>query len=281
VPLALAAERGAVWVTSAGDPAGRLLKLDARSGRLLASSSVGARPDGVAVGFGSVWVANGPTETGNGGGPGQDTLWRIDRGSARAVAKIAVAQPHELAVAAGSVWVATDVPSLVRVDPRTNRVVGATRLRGGGPTSVASTGGAVWALTTVVRAGRPAAALLSRVDPATGRVTATRTLPGAVQELVADGDRLWLVGGGLRRADLATLRPVGPTVRARVGNGAAAGSLLWLTEGAGRVVRLDTRSGRLVRPALRVGRSADQVAAGVGLVWVTDSLDRTLVRITP
>jgi DNA-binding beta-propeller fold protein YncE len=147
VPLALAADREAVWVTSAGDPAGLLLKLDARSGRLLASSRVGARPGGVAVAFGSVWVANGPTEVGNGGGAGRNTLWRIDRRSARTVAKIAVAQPHELAVAAGAVWVACDAPAVVRVDPRTNRVVATTRLRGGGPTNVAAAGGAVWALT--------------------------------------------------------------------------------------------------------------------------------------
>ena len=69
------------------------------SGRIVASIAVGREPLAVAVGAGSIWVANTIDRT----------VSRIDPSSNRVTATIDVRRsPTAIAVAQGSVWVATD-----------------------------------------------------------------------------------------------------------------------------------------------------------------------------
>ena len=100
----LAAGAGAIW--TGGD--GQLLRLDAASGRLLASIpwAAGSHDAHSAVGAGSVWFAAG------------DRLVRVDPATNRLVAAATVPELASagIAVGAGAVWVlGSDL--LVRIDP--------------------------------------------------------------------------------------------------------------------------------------------------------------------
>jgi virginiamycin B lyase len=74
-------------------------KVDPHTGEVLRTFSTGADPSGIAVGFGSVWIASG----------GDGTVWRLDPVTGIAQAKIDVGgSPAGVAVGAGRVWVTVD-----------------------------------------------------------------------------------------------------------------------------------------------------------------------------
>jgi YVTN family beta-propeller protein len=76
---------------------GSVVRIDARSSRIVGSTTVGRDPVAVAVGGGSVWVAN--YESGS--------VSRIDPRDGSVVARIPVGRfPTTLATGLGEVWVA-------------------------------------------------------------------------------------------------------------------------------------------------------------------------------
>jgi hypothetical protein len=88
----------------------------------------------------------------------------------------------------GQVWAITYAGDLARIDPRTNRVTLRKHLAGLDDLTVGA--GTVWALET----GR-----LRRLDPATGRPTATFDLPRRCRAISFGGGQLWAAcgdGGG-------------------------------------------------------------------------------------
>jgi len=124
---------GAAWV-ALGAPANAVLRIDARSGRAR-RIPVGRFSVGVAVGFGSVWVAERE----------DDTVRRIDPVTGRTRKVIAVGHlPAAVAVDQGSVWVASQCSGTVsRIDPAANRVVRTIEL-GHHPFALAVGGGFAW-----------------------------------------------------------------------------------------------------------------------------------------
>jgi YVTN family beta-propeller protein len=97
---------------------------------------VGSDPAAVAVGEGSVWIAN----------QGDDTVSRIDPVTSKAVVIKVKKRPFAIAVGEGSVWVVDRLSRAVtRIDPGTNKVVADIDLSGGAfPDTVAVGEGAVW-----------------------------------------------------------------------------------------------------------------------------------------
>ena len=112
---------------------GQLLLVDPRANRVSQQISIGNGPHGVAVGGGSVWVANEP----------DGTVSRFDPRSGR-VRKITVGEaPSGVAYGAGKAWVANSLSGTVsRIDSQT----GSVRLVevGNQPTDVAPVGGNAW-----------------------------------------------------------------------------------------------------------------------------------------
>lgn len=113
------AGRGDAWAADGR----RVARVDGRTGRLLARIAVGGSPLSLAVGPRHVWVLAYAKRL--------VRLVRIDAGTNRVTAsRVLPRSPGTVAVAAGSVWVGALVPTqrLLRIDPRTLRVLGSTLL---------------------------------------------------------------------------------------------------------------------------------------------------------
>jgi DNA-binding beta-propeller fold protein YncE len=110
----MTAADGVLWVL---DASGTVVRIDPATNRAAGRSvRIGASPQSLAVGGGSLWVAN--HEAG--------TVTRIEQASGKFVADIPVpSEPHRVAYGAGAVWVGNwHGISVSRIDPETNRVVG-------------------------------------------------------------------------------------------------------------------------------------------------------------
>lgn len=186
--------------------------------------------------------------------------------------------PRSLAVSEDAVWVATANGTALRVDPRTNEVVGQP-IRFGKPDpssnlTIRAGAGYVFVLDS-------SAGLLTRIDPRKGAVTGRLHLGGPVEgATVADGV-VWVIRASpegveppsyrLVRVDPATLHVVGKPYA--VGGGAIdvhvrSGVALVVNEEDGTVTRVDPRRDS-VRTAL-VGAVLNGSALHGGTLWVPD-----------
>lgn len=214
--LSMAVGYQAVWVTGIGVT----YQVDEATGRIVRTiRTPGTFPDGcrsgIAAGAGAVWVTHGCRG-----------IYRIDPGSGRVMASLPVPDIGDaIAVAGGLVWAADYHGNLLRIRPRTGRITGKPVnvgfggwwiTPGAGALWVTSTdgGGAITRLDPVTGAAEPfsnsavldvsaagAGSLWSsqvkRVDPATGRVTASIPVAGAYQVLFWKGSA-WVLA--LRRS---------------------------------------------------------------------------------
>jgi streptogramin lyase/predicted Ser/Thr protein kinase len=130
----LAVGAGSLWVL--GDALDRRLwRLDARTGRVLATVELGFAPRSVAVGGGAAWITDALG----------DEVQRIDLATNKPMRPVPVGRlPGGVAVFAGSVWVPNALDGTVsRIDAETGEIE-ATVDVGGFPREVAAGGGAVW-----------------------------------------------------------------------------------------------------------------------------------------
>jgi YVTN family beta-propeller protein len=247
--------------------------IDPASLSVVAEIPVGGRPGGVAVGMGSVWVANGE----------DNMLLRIDPRSRKVVRTIGLpVQPREVAVGSESVWIASSSgDEVLRVDPESNEVVGTIRLPHGrdmccGP-ELAVSGRAVW---VNVRGG------VWRVDLATN--TAVRTRGAGVINIAYGEGGLWFLTAANRieRVDPSTNRVVASIARGRFGEGnfgggvAAGEGAVWTTPYSGKALwKMDPLSSRFTG-SIPLGRPPGGVEFGAGAVWVVGH-DGILLRIDP
>jgi YVTN family beta-propeller protein len=237
---------------------------------------VGARPSGIAVGEGSVWVGN----------RDDNTLLRIDPRSRKVIRTIGLAvEPGAVAVAAQSVWVAIRAgDAVLRVDPAISEVVGRIPLGQGRDAccelDLATGGGALWAS----HHGR-----LSRIDPATHTVETLRE--GGVKSVAYGHRALWVMTATSRieRIDPNTNGVLGSISHERIGQPVWGGTAPTPVVGAGAVWTSTylTKTLWKIDPAtaqftgrVRLGRPAVGVAFGEGAVWVVGN-DGTLLRVDP
>lgn len=111
---------GSIWITNTGPEGftgpGTVQRIDPLTNQVVATIEVGPAPRFLAVGEGAVWTLN--QEDGS--------VSRIDPQTNQLVATILCGVPGtggDIAVGEGSVWVRAKKELLLRVDPRTNRVV--------------------------------------------------------------------------------------------------------------------------------------------------------------
>ena len=234
-PAALAVSHGAVWVADGrhGQLAAVLRGYDDVSApiRFARPKSAGARPEAtsVAVGNGSVWVTD-----------GSSALARVDPATRR-VTPIPAGRPLSgVAVLGGAVWaISATAPSVLRLDPDTNRVTDRLTLARAGeaapmPAAIAATADAVWVLNRNT-------ATVTRIDPDT--------------------------------RGIADVVPIGTE---RVPNAiAGARSALWVANDDGTLARIDAATNAV--KWLRIGESLRELAVDGSRVWVASAaLDQQL-----
>lgn len=165
---------------------------------------------------------------------------------------------------------------LLRIDRRTGRILGYTRVETATVVDAADDG-TVWAVASPDR--------VANLDPVTGRILRTLRTPGLVDRVLVQGDRLWLAyqqadpsrgwlvdartGQVLRAAVLA-----GQTIHLPVDGGVV------LVRSDGRVTRLG-RDGSVTAVQLRLpsGAVVSDATVSDGDVWLWVG-DRGLVRLS-
>ena len=162
--------------------------VDASTGKIVASVSVGTTPGSVAFGEGSIWVTNADDHS----------LSRIDPKTNAAVQTIQVGNgPAGVAVCGGFVWVANNLDGTVsKIDPRTNNAVD-TKQVGNRPRGVACGKHGLWVANSSDQT-------LMRLDPRSGTLRGTIQV-GSGADGVADGaGAIWVTSessGSVTRID--------------------------------------------------------------------------------
>jgi DNA-binding beta-propeller fold protein YncE len=231
----LAVGAGSVWATQFD---GRLIRIDARTGRI--SARISARPtyfgSVVTVGGGFVWTGNDDERNTSG------SVSKIDPATNRVVGNVTgLGSPQSIAFAQGAVWVADHAGWLLKIDPSTLEIVARRRLDFG-PHGVVVADDAVYVADSHGKR-------LLEADPETARVRRIVELP---------------------------LGPIYPALGA--GSLWSSSAAVWDGEVSDdRVVRVDPRTLRVTQ-TVHLGANVPSVAFGFGSVWAalqTGSVVRT------
>lgn len=217
----------------------------------------------------SVWVTN---------------KGRVERWSRRGkLATVSMRHPcGTMALTADSLWVADcDDKTLIRIDRRTARVTAviATGIAAtDGEMNVVAGAGSVWLASA-------ASGLISRIDPALGRVNARITVAPGSNYLAFGHGALWAVSSSknlIQKIDPTANRVIGHTRLGRQPGFLVAGEgAVWVQEQAdGTVARIDparvTVSGRIkVDSSLNYG----DIDTGGGKIWLRTTAGQSLVVI--
>jgi YVTN family beta-propeller protein len=185
-PLDLAATPEAVWVTYSGGGGDSVTRIDPHTNRLAGPPvRTGASPQSLAVGGGSLWVANHDA----------GTVTRIDQGSGKVVANIPVgSEPHRVAYGAGAAWVGNwHDNSVSRIDPTTNRVVGSPIPIGSHHAGNLVVGaGSVWVTSDYRENAAPEDVVVVRIDPQSNRAVETIAVGGHPIDVAATEGAIWV-----------------------------------------------------------------------------------------
>jgi DNA-binding beta-propeller fold protein YncE len=234
----LAVGAGSVWATQFD---GRLIRIDARTGRI--STRISARPiffgSVVTFGGGFVWTGNDDERNHTG------SVSKIDPATNQVVGNLTgLGSPQSIAFGQHAVWVADHAGWLVKINPKTLKVLARQRLDFG-PHGVVATPHAVYVADA--HGGR-----LLQADPATARVRRIAELsPGPITPAVGAG---WIWSSS-----------------AEAWGG---------TTNDNRVMRIDPQTLRITQ-VLHLGGNVPSVAFGFGSLWVPVGGGSVVVRIAP
>jgi YVTN family beta-propeller protein len=246
--------------------------IDPKTNKVIGQVPVGVRPDAVAGGASSLWVANDEDRT----------VSRIDPESRALARTISVLQaPTGLAFGSGTLWVAHGrTGSVSRIDPAfgTVETVRVTRgFAGGGLAgSVATGAGAVWTAW--------GDSTVARLDPASAKVLGT-AIAGRSPSAIAYGEgSFWVANRGDNTVSQLSPNTGRQTDVFHVGSGPSAiavgGGKVWVADSVDdSITRIDPRSGSSA--TISVGRGPAGIAFGAGAVWVANAKDGTVSRIDP
>jgi YVTN family beta-propeller protein len=236
---------------------------------------VGVRPDTIAVGDGSVWVAN----------LADKTLSRIDPHT-RALARTITlnATPTGVAVGSRAVWVADGADgTLLKVSPVYDAVAktisglaGLVRVSGGQRGSVALGDGSVWVVY--------GSTAVARVNAKTNRGRVVGRAGFGASGIAYGKGSLWIpneTANTVTQFSPLTNAPIGDSNVGKSPSGVAVGGgAVWVTDtGDNAVSRVDPASGSVT--SIPVGQAPVGIAYGEGSVWVANSGSGTVSRISP
>lgn len=253
-------------------PADSVAVIDPQRSRVVGHAVVGRRPVALAIGHGSVWVAN--TDDG--------TVSRIHPDRCEVIRTIGIGAPAiDLAVATDAVWVANGSDGTVsRIDPGADAVVETIDLRGSSELA--------WNPTYAVDADDDSVWIASgthhvlRIDPATNEPSAIIDVGHVPIGVALGAEALWVVTIGERalriepHTNAATTEvPIGYPVALTAGKQA-----VWVSDERGQVWRINPDTGTVTQTT-RVGRALVGLCATDGAVFAADNADGTVVQIDP
>jgi branched-chain amino acid transport system substrate-binding protein len=247
-------------------------RVDSRS--LTATTfATGATPTDLAAGAGAVWVGSGGTVRGTqSAGPVGVAVARVDPATRTVRARIPLPRrpgaateltEDHIAVERDAIWAIAPDYAVVRIDPRSNRIV--ATIRGVQARAVAAGDAGVWVLGIDGE--------IARIDRAANRYGARdRIRASAVASLAVGGGAAWVSAPG--DGTVWRVQP-GPHLVMRTvdaGTGVAdlsfgAGALWAVNPLRGTLSRIDPRTNQVSR-TVRVGGSPRAVHAGADGVWV-------------
>ena len=246
--------------------------IDPQRSRVVGHVLVGRRPVALAIGHGSVWVANAD----------DGTVSRIDQDRHEVIRTIGIGAPAiDLAVATDAVWVANGSDGTVsRIDPSADAVVETIDLRGSSEL--------VWNPTYAVDADDDSVWIAAgphhvlRIDPTTNEPSAIIDV-GHVPVGVALGEEaLWVVTTAERalriepHTNTATAEvPIGYPVALTAGKQA-----VWVSDSRGQVWRINPDTGTVTQTT-PVGGGLVGLCATDGAVFAANNADGTVVQIDP
>jgi DNA-binding SARP family transcriptional activator len=251
-------------------PPNSVARIDADGTRVESSVFVGKGPRAIAVGLGSVWVANGE----------DGTVDRLDPATGRFQGQshpigIGGDDLSDLAIGFHAVWVANgNAGTVTRIDPSLGQVV-ATIPRNPKQTVapdpvfyVAYGSHYVWA----TRANE-----LLRIDPHTNQID-KRLVIGTPTGLATGGGSVWVTTqSGLRRIDPVRVQEISHRLFGYAHAPVYARGSVWLIAD-NEIQQIDpiTLVPREVKPA---GSQPASLAAGGGALWAADFFDGRLTRL--
>jgi DNA-binding SARP family transcriptional activator/glutamine cyclotransferase len=277
-PVVAAAERPSVAESrrassrTKAPPPDSVAVIDPQRSRVVDHVLVGRRPVAVAIGHGSVWVANAD----------DGTVSRIDQDRHELIRTIGIGAPAiDLAVATDAVWVANGSDGTVsRIDPSADAVVETIDLRGSSEL--------VWNPTYAVDADDDSVWIAAgphhvlRIDPTTNEPSTIIDV-GHVPVGVALGqEALWVVTTAERalriepHTNTATTEvPIGDPVALTAGMQA-----VWVSDSRGQVWRINPDTGTVTQTT-PIGRGLVGLCATEGAVFAASNADGTVVQIDP
>jgi streptogramin lyase len=233
--------------------------LDPKTRKVVATIGIGADVSDIAIGFGSVWVANGNDGSVTRIDPRLNAVeTTLDLGPKAQLAPTAV---FLIAVDEAHVWI-TRGAELLRIDPQTDRVN--HRVHVGTPIGLATGGGSVWVSTLFER--------LLRIDAKTGTVTATTALPTGALAPVFAHQSLWLIAnlghGEIERIDPNSLTATGTALAGDSPTSLASSEhAVWASLASGMIVRIEPDSAD-VTDTLHVGQDPTSLATSDDEIWI-------------
>ena len=271
-PPSVSQRRRAVSQIEAPVPPDSVAVIDLQRSRVVGHVLVGRRPVALAIGHGSVWVANAD----------DGTVSRIRQDRHEVIRTIGIGAPAiDLAVTTDAVWVANGSDGTIsRIDPGADAVVETIDLRGSSelawnPTyAVDADDHSVW-----IAAGRRH---VLRIDPATNEPSAIIDVGHVPIGVALRQEALWVVTTAERalriesRTNTATTEvPVGDPVAVTAGKQA-----VWVSDSRGQVWRINPDTGTVTQTT-PVGRGLVGLCATDGAVFAANNADGTVVQIDP
>lgn len=261
----------AIWVSN--KPKNSISKLDAKTNKVTATVTVGQKPcSGIAYGFGSLWAPN----------CGDNTVSRVDAKEAKVIATIPVGPANSeggIACSKEAVWMTTGAAGdkLVRINPKTNKVVAEIKVAEGSHTTDAGEG-AVW-----ITSGK--GNLLTRVDPKTNKVTDEIPVGPGPRFLTVGEGFVWTLNQGdgtVSKVDPKTRKVVATIALGIPGQGgeiSAGGGAVWATVFQIPITRIDAKTDKVTHQY--AGPGGDAILWAHGSVWLSNLREQNIWRIDP
>ncbi|HKY54370.1 MAG TPA: hypothetical protein VJM08_08700 [Anaerolineales bacterium] len=206
----------------------------------------------------------------------------------RVAATIEVNSPWNMTFANGLLWVISG-GSIVRIDPKTNEVLGEPISPGFRAEDIAVSDTTLWA-TTIGPGdlGTPSEDTVSAIDAQSGEVLATINVPRAPMSLAVTPEGIWVVnfgGGGdtVMRIDPENYEIAGEPVetgRAPISLAVGDGSVWVASHDGHSVTRIDPLTHQVVA-SITLNEEPHRIAYGEGAVWVANWHVNSISRIDP